>query len=87
MDQEIKDDLETAMSATYAINISTRNFRLNTQQREAVHNMVLQMLAQTRVKMGLVLAADPDSVIVSAELRTSTAGKRELFLETDNQDV
>jgi hypothetical protein len=75
MDQEIKDDLETAMSATYAINISTR------------HNMVLQMLAQTRVKMGLVLAADPDSVIVSAELRTSTAGKRELFLETDNQDV
>jgi hypothetical protein len=86
MDQDIKDDLDTAMSAQYAITIQTRNFRLNPQQREAVHNMVLQMLAQTRVKMGLVLAADPSSVIVGAEIRTSTAGKRELFLETDTNE-
>jgi hypothetical protein len=48
--------------------------------------MFMQMLVQTRIKMQLVLADDPSSVKVYADLRTPCSGKRELHLPGEDTD-
>jgi hypothetical protein len=86
LEQDIKGDLDEAAVAHYSIHVETRNFKLSPAQREAIHNMFMQMLMQTRIKMQLVLADDPSSVKVYADLRTPCSGKRELHLPGEDTD-
>jgi hypothetical protein len=64
-----------ASALTYSITVQTLNYKLNTGQRKAIREMMLQVLVQTRIKMALVMD-NPDLYQVKGVLHSPVTGKR-----------
>jgi hypothetical protein len=80
------DELDAEASAlNYVIQVDTSNYRLNTGQRKAIREMMVQMLLQTRIKLSMVVE-DPALIKVRCELRSPVTGKRELHPPRETTD-